>query len=90
MINNFIILTATLSWSNPLTYLFLAAFIVVFAGIMVIVKTRQYMKDAGITSGTSFIDYDSILKWMSVNEKTTGVIMFAIVLAGIIWALTYS
>lgn len=90
MINIFVILSATLNWSNPLTYIFLAALIVVFAGIMVIVKTNQYMKEAGITSGTSFFDFDDILKWMSVNEKTTGVILFVIVLAGVILALTYS
>lgn len=79
-----------INWNNPLNYLFLLVFIVIFLSLGIILRANRILKKEEIKT-THFIlnnNFGGLTKWLSTYQIHLGIQLFVLVLLGIICALT--
>lgn len=88
--SNIISLSDMITWSNPLTYLFITILFVLFKSIRLVIHANQVLRESGIQLSYSLFGNPSgdLLKWTASHETKTGVILILIVILGIIIAIT--
>lgn len=77
------------NWNNPLNYLFLLVFIVIFLSVGIILRANRILKKEEIKT-THFIlnnNFGGLIKWLSTYQIHLGIQLFVLVLLGIICAL---
>lgn len=88
---NIISISDMITWSNPLTYLFITILFVLFKSIRLVIHTNQVLRESGIQLSYSLFSNRSgnLLKWTALHETKTGVILILIVLLGIIVTIRF-
>lgn len=90
MCNN-IFLSGLLSWSSPLTYLFLTIVSIVFISIRVVVNANQFLKEHGGQLSFNLFSnrYNRFFKWTAMHQTQTGIVIMVVLVVGIMWAIKF-
>ncbi|MBL7892743.1 MAG: hypothetical protein JNL63_08935 [Bacteroidia bacterium] len=87
---NTISLSDMITWSNPLTYLFITILFVLFKSIRLVIHANHVLREGGIQLSYNLFGNRSgnLLKWTAMHETKTGVIMILVVILGVIIAIS--
>lgn len=83
-------LIGKINWDSPLPYLFILLAIVLFATAKVLINIRHLLSQTVTNSNMDVSFGEYFLKWASENGTKVAVILFIIVAAAVIWAISYS
>lgn len=82
-------ISQTLTWSSPLTFLFILVLGFTFKSVYEILKIRKVLKNQGIEVRYNLFGsyFNGCLKWTAAHEAKTAVIIGVILLTGVLLAV---